>query len=142
MPWAALPAYWLGGPIVSPRPAPFAAAAGAAIPAFLHAPMLLPEPLAYPYAALCCFLIVKALATRSAWWISGAAVASAAAPAVKGQLAVVPAVYVLAALGLAWNGRWMRRWQERWTAWDWIGAVTLLLGGPVVVDSVITHPAV
>jgi hypothetical protein len=133
------PAYWLARTIVSPRPALFAAAASAAIPAFLYAPMLLPEPLAYPYAALCFFLIVKALATRHAWWIAGAAVASAIAPAVKGQLAVVPAVYVLAALGLAWNGRWMRRWQERWTAWDWIGAVTLLAGVAVVANSIITH---
>jgi hypothetical protein len=133
------PAYWLARTIVSPRPALFAAAASAAIPAFLYASMLLPEPLAYPYAALCFFLIVKALATRSAWWIGGAAVASAVAPAVKGQLAVVPAVYVLAALGLAWNGRWMRRWRERWTTWDWIGALMLLAGAAIVANAIITH---
>lgn len=133
------PAYWLARTIVSPRPALFAAGASAAIPAFLYASMLLPEPLAYPYSALCLFLIVKALSTRSAWWIAGAALASAVAPAVKTQLAVVPAVYVLAALGLAWNGRSMRRWRERWTAWDWVGAITLLAGVAIVVNSVITH---
>jgi hypothetical protein len=133
------PAYWLARTIVSPRPALFAAGASAAIPAFLYASMLLPEPLAYPYSALCLFLIVKALSTRSAWWIAGAALASAVAPAVKTQLAVVPAVYVLAALGLAWNGRWMRRWRERWTAWDWVGAITLIAGVAIVVNSVITH---
>src|SRR5947209_7735275 len=101
--------------------------------------MLLPEPLAYPYSALCLFLIVKALSTRSAWWIAGAALASAVAPLVKSQLGVVPAVYVLAVLGLAWNGRWMRRWRERWTTWDRVGAITLLAGVAIVVNSVITH---
>src|SRR5439155_609779 len=90
------PAYWLARTIVSPRPALFAAAASAAIPAFLYAPMLLPEPLAYPYSTLCLFLIVKALSTRSTWWIAGAALASAVAPLVKSQLAVVPAVFVRA----------------------------------------------
>jgi hypothetical protein len=133
------PAYWLARTIVSPRPALFAATASAAIPAFLYASMLLPEPLAYPYSTLCLFLIAKALSTRGAWWIAAAALASAVAPLVKGQLAVVPAVYVLAALGLAWNGRWMRRWRERWTTWDWIGAAMLLAGVAVVLNSFMSH---
>src|SRR5207244_3331662 len=133
------PAYWLARTIVSPRPALFAAAASAAIPAFLYAPMLLPEPLAYPYSALCLFLIVKALSTRGAWWIGAAAVASAIAPLVRSELGIIPAVYALAAVGLAWNGRWMRRWRERWTTWDWIGAVVLLAGVAIVLNSVITH---
>jgi hypothetical protein len=133
------PAYWLARMVVSPRPALFAAAASGAIPAFLYAPMLLPEPLAYPYSALCLFLIAKALSTRSPWWISGAAVASAIAPLIRSELGVVPAVYVLAALGLAWHGPRMRRWRERWTAWDWIGAATLLAGVAIVVNSIVTH---
>jgi hypothetical protein len=133
------PAYWLARMIVSPRPALFAAAASAAIPAFLYAPMLLPEPLAYPYSALCLFLIAKALSTRGAWWIGGAAIASAIAPLVRSELGVIPAVYVLAALGLAWHGRWARRWRERWSTWDWIGAATLIAGVLIVVNSYVTH---
>src|SRR5205085_6564400 len=117
----------------------FAAAAGAAIPAFVYAPMLIPEPLAYPYSALCLFLIVKALATRRAEWLAGAAFASAVAPLVRGELGVVPAIYVLAALGLAWQGRRMRRWRERWWTWDWVGAVVLLAGLAIVVNSFVTH---
>jgi hypothetical protein len=133
------PAYWLARMVVSPRPALFAAAASGAIPAFLYAPMLLPEPLAYPYSALCLFLIAKALSTRGAWWIGGAAIASAIAPLVRSELGVIPAVYVLAALGLAWHGRWARRWRERWSAWDWIGAATLIAGVLIVVNAYVTH---
>ena len=133
------PAYWLARMLVPPRPALFAAGASAAIPAFLYAPMLLPEPLAYPYSALCIFLIAKALSTRSAWWIAGAAGACAAAPLVRSELGVLPAVYVLAALGLAWNGRWMRRWRERWSTWDRIGAVTLLAGVAILLNAYVTH---
>jgi hypothetical protein len=133
------PAYWLARMVVSPRPALFAAAASAAIPAFLYAPMLLPEPLAYPYSALCLFLIAKALSTRGAWWIGGAAIACAVAPLVRSELGVIPAVYVLAALGLAWHGRWARRWRERWSTWDWIGAATLIAGVLIVVNAYVTH---
>jgi hypothetical protein len=133
------PAYWLARMVVSPRPALFAAGASAAIPAFLYAPMLLPEPLAYPYSALCLFLIAKALSTRGAWWIGGAAIASAIAPLVRSELGVIPAVYVLAALGLAWNGRSARRWRERWSTWDWIGAATLVAGVAIVVNAYVTH---
>jgi hypothetical protein len=133
------PAYGLARMVASPRPALFAAAASAAIPAFLYAPMLLPEPLAYPYSALCLFLIAKALASRSAWWISGAAVAAAVAPLVRSELGVIPAVYVIATLFLVWQSRRARRWRERWSTWDWIGAVILVAGVVIVVNSFVTH---
>jgi hypothetical protein len=68
------PAYLLARLVVSPRPALFAAAGAAAVPALAYAPMLVEEPLAYPWATLCVFLVVKALSTRgpvlgeSGWW--------------------------------------------------------------------------
>src|SRR5919108_70758 len=83
------PAYWLARMVVSPRPALFAAAASAAIPAFLYAPMLLPEPLAYPYSALCLFLIAKALSTRGAWWIGALTIGLGVFPVVAGLSALV-----------------------------------------------------
>ena len=133
------PTYWLARLVVSPRPALFAAAGAGAIPAFLYASMFVPEPLAYPYAALCLFLIAKALAARGAWWIGGAAVASAVAPLVRSELGVIPAVYVLAALFLWWTGERMRGWRATWSAWDWAGAVTLIAGVLVVVNAIVTH---
>lgn len=133
------PTYWLARLVVSPRPALFAAAGAGAIPAFLYVSMFVPEPLAYPYAALCLFLIAKALATRRAWWIAGAAVAAAVAPLVRGELGVIPAVYVLAALFLWWTGERMRARRRTWSAWDWVGAATLLAGLLVVFNSIVAH---
>ncbi|HEX6701306.1 MAG TPA: hypothetical protein VF101_11295, partial [Gaiellaceae bacterium] len=133
------PAYGLARMVVGPRPALFAGAASAAIPAFLYASMFVPEPLAYPYSTLCLFLIVKALVKRSGWWIGGAALACAVAPLVRAELTVLPAVFVLAALGLWWTGP---RWRERrasWTRWDWTGAVALFLGIVIVANSFMSH---
>ena len=89
------PTYFLARMIASKPAALFAAAAAGAIPALAFAPLIVSEPLAYPYAALCFLLIAKAIATRSRWWIAGAVVASLLAPLVRGQLAVISAVFVL-----------------------------------------------
>jgi hypothetical protein len=133
------PAYALARMIVGPRAALFAGAASAAIPAFLYASMFVPEPLAYPYSTLGLFLIVKALATRSTRWIVGAGLACAVAPLVRSELAVLPAVFVLAALALWWTGERMRERRASWTGWDWAGAVTFFVGSTIVLNAFIVH---
>jgi hypothetical protein len=133
------PAYALARMVVGPRPALFAGAASAAIPALLYSSMFVPEPLAYPYSTLCLFLIVKALATRSSRWILAAGLACLVAPLVRGELTVLPAVFVLAALALWWTGERMRERRASWTGWDWAGAATLFVGATVVANAVITH---
>jgi hypothetical protein len=133
------PAYALARMIVGPRTALFAGAASTAIPAFLYASMFVPEPLAYPYSTLCLFLIVKAFATRSNRWIVGAGLACAVAPLVRGELAVLPAVFVLSALGLWWTGERMRERRTSWTGWDWAGAITIFAGATIVANAFITH---
>jgi len=133
------PAYGLARLVVGPRPALFAATASAAIPAFLYASMFVPEPLAYPYATLSLFLIAKALASRSSRWIFAAALACVVAPLVRSELAVLPVVFVLSALGLWWTGE---RWRERrtgWTHWDWAGTAILAIGIVIVLNSFVTH---
>ena len=98
---ALFPAYGLARMVVSRPWAYFAALGTVTIPALYYSAMLLEEPLAYPWATLCAFLIAKALATRTWWWIIAAALTSLIAPLVREQLAVIPAAAVLAALGLA-----------------------------------------
>ncbi|MBA2474402.1 MAG: hypothetical protein H0V40_00375 [Actinobacteria bacterium] len=131
---AAFPAYWLARLVAAPAPALFAAAASVAIPAFMYASMLLEEPLAYTYSTLCLFLIAKALATRGRGWYALAAAAALGAPFVRGQLVVIPAVFVLAGTFLAWRSEPARRHRLGWSRWDWAGAV-LLAGGAVVLVS-------
>jgi hypothetical protein len=135
----AFPAYGLARLLVSRRPALFVAAASAAIPALAYSSMIVEEPLAYPYATLCLFLILRVLIKPSRWWILGAALASAIAPLVRGELAVVPAVFALAVLFLIWRSAWIARWRASWTASDWIGFAVLLIGTGVIVSALLGH---
>jgi hypothetical protein len=135
----AFPAYRLARLIVGRRPALFVAAASAAIPALAYSSMIVEEPLAYPYATLCLYLILRVLIAPSRWWIVGAALASAIAPLVRGELAVVPAVFALAAVFLAWRSEWMTQRRAAWTASDWIGFAVLLIGAGAIISAVLGH---
>ncbi len=134
---AIFPAYFLARMVVSRPWALFAAVGAVATPALAYAPFLVEEPAAYPWAALCLFLIAKALATRRSWWVVGAAGATIVAPFVRGQLTVLIPVYALAALFLVWTAEPARRWRRTWSAWDWTGAVVLIVGGIIFFSAVI-----
>jgi hypothetical protein len=136
---AVFPAYALARLLVSPRPALFAAAASIAIPGFMYSSLLLYEPFAYPAATLCLYLIVRALARPTVGTVSVAAIACLAAPLVRTQLAVLPAVFVAAGLVLAWSSEPMRSRRARWTRWDWVGAVTLATGAVVLLNELMSH---
>jgi hypothetical protein len=123
-----VPTYLLARTIVSPRAALFAAAGTASVPALFYAPMILEEPLAYPYAALAFFLIAMAMVRRTLWWIVPAVVVSVLGGLVKGELGVLPVVFVLAAGLYAFSSEAGRRWRSRWSAWDWIGAIVVGAG--------------
>ncbi len=122
------PTYFLARTIVRTPAALFAAAAAAAVPAMAYSQMIVEEALAYPYAALTFFLIVKALAERTRWWVAGAVAASLVAPLVRGELAVIPVVFGLAAFLFFLTSEAGSRWRSGWGAWDWVGAVVLTTG--------------
>ena len=128
---ALLPTYFLARTIVGTPAALFAGAATAAVPALAYSLLIAEEALAYPYAALCFLLIAKALALRSKGWIAGAVAASLAAPLVRGELAVIPVVFCLAAFFYFLASAAGKRWRSSWTAWDWVGAVVLTTGAIV-----------
>src|SRR5262249_42255703 len=91
-----VPTYFLARTIVSPRAALFAAAGAASVPALAYAPMVLEEPLSYPYAALAFLAMAMALARRRPVWIALAIVLSLLGGFVRGELGVLPLVLVLA----------------------------------------------
>ncbi len=134
---AIFPAYFLARMVVSRPWALFAAAGAVATPALAYAPFLVEEPAAYPWATLCLFLIAKALTTRRPAWVIGAAAAAIVAPFVRGQLAILLAVYGLAAIFLAWQGEPAKRWRRAWSAWDWTGAIVLIVGGIIFFSAVV-----
>ena len=135
---AVFPAYFLSRLIASKRASLFAAAAAGAIPSFAYTSLILTEPLAYFWSTLCLFLVAKGLATRSRRWLLVAAAACLIAPLVRGQLAVLPAIFVLAALALGWAGAPARRWRSRWSRRDWVSGVVLLIGVIVFVNAIVS----
>jgi hypothetical protein len=133
------PAYGIARMIVGKWPALFVAAASAAIPAVAYAPMIVEEPLAYPYATLTFFLVLRALVDRSRWWIAAAVVASFCGFLVRDELVVLVAAFVLAACFLAWSMERTARWRARWGRSDWVGFGVLLIGVGVTASAFIGH---
>jgi hypothetical protein len=132
------PTYALARMLVGKPAALFAGITAAAGPALIYTSLVLEEPAAYPYAALCFLLIAKALTVRSRGWITGAVVASAVAPLVRGELAMIPAAFALAALFVSWGSKRARAWRARWSRSDWLGAVVLGLGVLIVFNAAVS----
>jgi hypothetical protein len=133
------PTYFLARMVVGKSASLFAAAGAGAIPALAYSSYLVEEPIAYPYAALCLFLMAKAFVTRSRGWIVAAVIASLFAPAVRTELAIVPAAFALAALFVAWSSERTRAWRGGWSRGDWMGAVILLLGAIFLLTGIGSH---
>jgi hypothetical protein len=122
------PTYFLARIVVGRTPALFAAAGAAAVPALAYSSWLVEETLAYPFAALCFFLIAKALVVRTPWWVVAAVVATAVAPLVRGELSVIAIAFGIALLGMWWSSEWTKRWRAGWSVADWIGCLTICAG--------------
>ncbi len=133
------PTYFLARMIVGKTAALFAAAGAGAIPSLAYSSYIVEEPIAYPYAALCFFLIAKACVKRSRRWVVGAIVFSAFAPVVRTQLAIVPACLVLTFLFVLWSSDAARRWRSTWSLGDWIGAIVLVFGAIFLITGIGSH---
>src|SRR5439155_8615572 len=119
------PTYFLARLLVGRPAALFAAAGAGAIPSLAYSSYIVEETIAFPYAGLCLFLVVKALVVRGRRWPSAAIASSVVAPAVRTELVVIPIVRVLGALLAGWSSRRSRDWRRTWSTADWIGAVVL-----------------
>lgn len=136
---AALPAYALARMLTSRGPALFAGVATVTIPAFMYTGLLIQEPLAYFWATLALYLIVKSLVRRQRADFVLAAVAVLVAPFVRGQLAVLIPIYLLAGFWLAFRSELGRARTARWSRWDWTGATLLGTGVLVVANAWLSH---
>lgn len=133
------PTYFLARLIVDKTPALFAAAAAGLIPSLAYSSWIVEEVLAYPYAALCFFLIAKSFVTRSRRWIGVSLAASALAPVVRGELAMIPVTFGLTGLFMVWSSEWARRRRENWTRSDWLGFLVLVAGAIILFSGVMSH---
>jgi hypothetical protein len=133
------PTYLLARMTVSRGWAMFAAAGAAMIPALAYSSMLLLEPVAYPWAALCFYLVAKALVTRRPAWVAAAVVASLIAPLVRSQLLVLIVGAVAAAAIFWFTGEGGRRLRRNWSRWHWTGFIVLAVCIATVLDLVVAH---
>lgn len=129
---AMFPAYFLARMVVSRNWALFAAIASVATPALAYGSFIIEEPLAYPVCTLGFFLIARSLVDRRARWIVSATLVTLFSTFVRGQLAILIVVYVIAIIFLAWTSEKARQWRSTWTTWDWVGFVVLAIGAVIV----------
>jgi hypothetical protein len=122
------PAYGLARMVVPKWHALAAAGASVAVPALAYSPFLVEEPLAYPVSTLALWLIARSLERPSRGRLAAAVGLCLIATFTRTQLAILFVVLVLGLLWIAWQSEAGRRWRAQWTTWDWVGAVTLVLG--------------
>jgi hypothetical protein len=138
------PTYLLARLIVARNAAMFAAAGAGAVPALAYSSWIVEETLAYPYAAWSMYLIAKALvelrrSKRSYAWTTAAALCALVAPAVRGELVVLPIVLLLAILFSVWSSPSARARRVDWSRGDWMGTVLLVFGAIFVISGVASH---
>jgi hypothetical protein len=133
------PTYFLARLVMGRGWALFAAAGAAAIPSLAYSSWIVEETLAYPYAALCFYLIAKALIEKRRGWVIGAAVAVIVAPYVRSELIVIPIIVLFAALFAAWSSEWGKRRRAPWSSGDYIGFFVLAAGLIILISGVASH---
>ena len=130
------PTYFLARMLTTRGWALFAAAGAGSVPALAYSSYIVEETWAYPYAALCLFLGTKALVVRRRGWIVAAVVAGLFAPAVRGELVVIPIVYVLAAAFVFTSSDWARARRRTWSPGDWLGTIALVAGALILIGAI------
>jgi len=131
---AAIPVYLLARTLVSTRWAAAVAIGTLCTSAYVYAPLLQPEALAYPTFMLGAYLAVQALAGRGRRWTIAAVVVALVAVGVRNQLAMMLGALVLAAAALWVVGPRGQRFRSRWSVADHVGAALLLIGAFVVLN--------
>ena len=131
---AAIPVFLLARTLVSTRWAAAVALGTLCTSAYVYAPLLQPEALAYPTFMLCAYASVQALAGRGRRWTIAAIVLSILAIAVRNQLAMALGALALAAAVLWVVGPRGQRFRARWSVGDHVGAAVLLIGAFVVLN--------
>jgi hypothetical protein len=133
------PVYGIARMVVGRWAALFAAAGSASIPAIAYSSIIVEEPLAYFWSTLCLYLIMRALVRPTRAWIALAIVACALGGLVRGELGMLPVIFLLAAIFLLWRAARMTRWRMRWTLADWVGLIVVLVTVAIILSAFIGH---
>lgn len=136
---AVFPTYALARTMLG-RPWSLLAALGAgATPAFVFAPMLIQEPVAYPVAALALLSIARAIATRSRAWTAAAAALAVAGPLLRDELVLLPLIGI-AATAVVWvRGERARALRARLGTGRVLGLAALLVLALLALSELAAH---
>ncbi len=135
---AAIPTYFLARMFVSRRSAAAVAVLSIAIPGMSYAAAIVPEVLAYPWYALCSWLIVRCLARRGRLDYALAAGASVVAGLIRWpQFSTVSAAFLIALAALWVTGPRGRALRAGWSRSDHFAAIVLLAGVLILFNRVI-----
>jgi hypothetical protein len=126
------PTYGLARMVVSRRAALLTATVAAAVPAFAYSSLILEEPLAYFWSILAIYLAVRAFVTPTRSSVILAVVAALLAPAMRGELIVIPAALVVALCVWWFTGERGRAWRAGWSRGDWLGFLLLVVGAVIL----------
>jgi hypothetical protein len=134
---AAVPTFFLARMLLPKRTSVVVAILAVFIPGMAYATSLVPEVVAYPWYALCSWLIVRALASRRPFDFAWAGLASIVALLVRyPQFATVPATFAIAGATLWVIGPRGRAWRANWSRGDTVGAIVLLVGGLILFNRI------
>ena len=135
------PAYGLARLFLPRAPSYFVAVASATIPSLALTGVLMPESLAYFWAALVAYLLARALLRPSVWSIALAVAAVVISPFVREQLRVIVFAAVVAAAVFAATGSYGRATFAGWTRGDRFRAFVLVVGLVIAADVFLIHHA-
>jgi len=135
---AAVPTYFLARMLVSRRSAATVAVLSIAIPGMSYAASIVPEVLAYPWYALCSWLIVRCLAQRGLLDYALAVGACVVAGLIRWpQFATVPAAFLISLGALFVIGPRGRALRRGWSRSDHFAAAVLGAGALILFNRVI-----
>jgi hypothetical protein len=134
---AAVPTYLLARMLVPRRAALVVALLAVCIPGMAYVTSIVPEVLAYPWYALCSWLVVRALASRRPLDVVLALAASGAALLVRPKLGTILLAFGMAAFWMWLTGPRGRALRAGWSRMDTIGAIVLALGALFLLNRVV-----
>jgi hypothetical protein len=133
------PGYALARLVVPRTAAMVVGVATAAIPALAYTSLLIPESLAYFWATLTLWLVMRAYIVRTRGAIIAAVIVTFVAPFVRSQLAVLALAALITGIVMAVTSSEGQARIRAWSLFDRIGAAVLILGGLIWIGALANH---
>lgn len=135
---AAVPVYLTSRLLVTRRTAVLVAAAAVVVPGMAYVTSIVPDVLAYPYFALCSWLVIRALTTGRRLHIVLAAAFTICGYFVhQREFTLLPAAFAIAGAALWFTGPRGRALRRNWSRGDTVGFFALLLGAAFLFNHVV-----